>query len=178
METETSSLPQETDFLPGDYFETSSNEELISAYEVVNHYALQREERAKQQISKFVEWCKTITDYDTLYNEFETHFSCDFRIELFGFIRSFWLNEECITSEVVFYWKIIVYNLIRSHKKYQVYAKEYGLFFDFDSRETNLRLVKQKSSFRCFITKEVQDVDNDEEPVCYFKENGFSYYVS
>lgn len=102
-----------------------------------------------------------------LYKSFTKSFSTEYRTHLFENICEFFKNETFVTNEILFYWKYIVIHLLQHSKKYKSRSKK--LTFDISNFETNLRLVKEKYIFKCFI---------GDRFICYFKENGNDYYVS
>ena len=103
---------------------------------------------------------------NTLYKAFIDSFDVTYRCDLYEDICEFFNDEQMVTTDILFYWKVMIINLLKSHKKY---AKELDtLKLDLATKTTNLRLVKEKYIFRCFL---------EDEHFCYFKENGTDYYI-
>ncbi|QTF49233.1 hypothetical protein qu_341 [Acanthamoeba polyphaga mimivirus] len=128
---------------------------------------LERLENAGRDIDTFKNWFKNKTDDSNVYNVFESTFSPEFRSQLYEYINEFFNNNDIVTDQLLAYWKILIKNIMRSNRKYQVIASKINV--DENTHDSNLKLFKEKSMFRCFM---------DEEPICYFKENGNNYYVS
>lgn len=124
-------------------------------------------EGCKNNLNIFVTWFKSNSYNNNLYNDFTKNFSTNYRIELFENINEFFMEENLITDDVIYYWKNLVIALLYNSKKYKSYLK--NLEFDEKNKSVNLRLVPKKLIFECFI---------GDEHLCYFKENGFDYYVS
>ncbi|AKI80055.1 hypothetical protein [Niemeyer virus] len=128
---------------------------------------LERLENAKKDIETFKNWFKDKTDDSNVYNVFESTFGPEFRSQLYEYINEFFNNNDIVTDQLLAYWKILIRNIMRLNRKYQVIASKINV--DENTHDSNLKLFKEKSMFRCFM---------DEEPICYFKENGNNYYVS
>lgn len=118
-------------------------------------------------INIFTTWAKASINNKNYTKEFIKDFVDTYRSQLFDQICHFFLDENMVTDEVLFYWKYLVVSLLENSKKYKSYLNR--LEYDKENKKTNLRMVREKSIFRCFI---------DEEPICYFKDNGNEYYVS
>jgi len=124
-------------------------------------------EDAHNNINIFTTWMETNQSQKQLYKCFGEDFSVEYRSALFENICEFFKDDTFVTDNVIFYWKVMVVNLLSQSKKYKSYID--NLVLDTKTKETNIRLVKEKYIFRCFI---------DDEHLCYFKENGNDYYVS
>lgn len=124
-------------------------------------------EDVRNNLAIFLRWIKASLNEKNLYKSFSDNFTAEYRMELFENICEFFKDDTFITDEILFYWKYLVVFLLRTSKKYKSSLDD--LVFNLDNQETNLRLVKEKYIFRCFI---------DDSPICYFKENGTDYYVS
>lgn len=124
-------------------------------------------EEVKNNINIFSTWFKSSLLDENILDGFNNNFLLEYRIQLFEQICQFFQNESIVTDQVLFYWKYIVISYLRNSKKYKHCLED--LEIDLINQTTNLRMVKQKSIFRCFI---------DDEPICYFKENGNEYYTS
>lgn len=135
----------------------------------------QHMEDVKNNINIFLTWSNEHYTEDDFYKNFSKNFSKDYRMALFENICNFFKDENIITDDVLWYWKILIINIIKSHKKYKYYIdnkNEYfdeDFIFDINNRTTNLNIVKEKHILRCFV---------GENPLCYFKENGNEYYAS
>nr|WBF70686.1 hypothetical protein [Megavirus caiporensis] len=121
----------------------------------------------KNSIASFLSWIKSNTDNDDVYKNFSNIFSSDYRISLYENVIKYFDDESIITDEFLVYWKFLVVDLMKNSRKYKSYTRD--ITINFEEYECNLRLVKQKYMFKCYI---------DEESICYFKENGNDYYVS
>ncbi|AUV58528.1 hypothetical protein [Bandra megavirus] len=121
----------------------------------------------KNSITSFLSWIKLNTDNDNTYKNFSNVFSSDYRISLYENVIKYFDDESIITDEFLTYWKFLVTDLMKNSRKYKSYTKD--ITINFEEYDCNLRLVKQKYIFKCYI---------DEESICYFKENGNDYYVS
>lgn len=149
--------------------------ELKKEEERIRLEEIQFEEELKQHIEDtknnfaiFLHWIKNINCLsEDLYNIFCNDFSEEYRSQLFENICEFFKDESFVTDEILFYWKSMVVNLLKKSKKYRNSIED--LVFDPVNQITNLKIVKEKYIFKCFI---------DDERVCYFKENGTDYYVS
>ena len=124
-------------------------------------------EDAKNNFSIFETWINNNLQNQNLYHDMCTQFDVRYRMDLFEDMSEHFLDDSMISSELVFYWKILIVSLLRINKKYRSYLN--NLLVDTDNLKCNLALVKEKSIFRCFL---------NEEHLCYFKENGNDYYVS
>lgn len=121
----------------------------------------------RNNLQIFYTWIKNNYSVDDLNKSFIENFSAEYRISLFENICNYFDDEDLITYEILFYWKYIVYNLIKVNKKYCDQLE--NIIFNLDDETTNMRLVKNKYIFKCFI---------NENELCYFKENGTQYYIS
>lgn len=140
--------------------EEAEEEELRRAYE-------QHLTNVKDNFSTFINWITDAKIDSNLYKNYSEYFDDQFRSDLFVNICEFFKDENYVTDDVLFYWKCLTISLMRNSRKYKSSLDE--LIFDLEEKSTNLRLVPQKCLFRCFI---------EDEPICYLKENGNSYYVS
>lgn len=122
---------------------------------------------AKNNLKIFETWMTANFNNIHLYTSFVEEFDEKYRAELFGNMCDFFKDTTFVTNEILFYWKYLAISLLKMSKKYKSYLVDLKL--DLSSKETNLRFVKEKCTFRCFI---------GEEPLCYFKENGNDYYMS
>ncbi len=128
----------------------------------------QHTEDAKNNLSIFLHWIKNNNCLsEELYKNFCENFSEVYRSELFENICEFFRDETYVTDEILFYWKSIVVHLLKKSKKYRGSIGD--LVFNPVEQHTNLKIVKEKYIFKCFI---------DCERICYFKENGIDYYIS
>lgn len=130
--------------------------------EIENHI-----EDVRDNINIFLRWIQGSTEEKNINKKFCEDFSVEYRVALFENICEFFNYETLVTNDVLFYWKLIIMDLLRVSKKYKSYVSD--IIFDIETKETNLALKKEKYMFRCFIGS---------EPLCYFKENGNEYYVS
>jgi hypothetical protein len=124
-------------------------------------------EDTQNNLGIFLSWMRDCTNKKNLYKDFCRDFSSEYRSLLFENICEFFKDEKFVTDEILFYWKYMVVFLLRTSKKYKSGLE--NLIFNFENKETNFRIVKEKYIFKCFI---------GEEQLCYFKENGTDYYVS
>ncbi|XWV24856.1 mg583 protein [Tupanvirus deep ocean] len=124
-------------------------------------------EDVRTNLAMFSKWMKNKKLFDNLYKDFCNDFSPEYRSELFENVCEFFKDESFVTDDILFYWKHLVVHLLKTSKKYKYYLQD--LVFDHETHDTNLRLVREKYIFKCFI---------GEEQLCYFKENGTDYYVS
>ncbi|XWV26103.1 hypothetical protein QJ857_gp0977 [Tupanvirus soda lake] len=124
-------------------------------------------EDVRTNLAMFLKWMENKKSFDNLYKDFCEDFSPEYRSELFENVCEFFKDESFVTDDVLFYWKYMVVHLLKVSKKYKYYLQD--LVFDSKTRDTNLRMVREKYIFKCFI---------GEEQLCYFKENGTDYYVS
>jgi hypothetical protein len=127
----------------------------------------QHNEDVKNNLAIFLHWIKINYSSKELYKNFCDDFSEQYRTELFENICEFFRDETFVSDEILFYWKCIVAHLLKNSKKYRSYIGD--LIFDYEKQTTNLKVVREKYIFKCFI---------DDEQICYFKENGTDYYVS
>ncbi|AYV85113.1 MAG: hypothetical protein Satyrvirus4_10 [Satyrvirus sp.] len=127
----------------------------------------QSTEDLNNNLNIFTTWMKKNYADKYLYKSFVDNFHAEYRSQLFENVYDFFKNESFVTDEILFYWKLIIICLIKNHKKFKLCLDD--LVLDMDSKETNLRLVKDKHIFKCFI---------DKEQICFFKENSNDYYVS
>ena len=127
----------------------------------------QRIENAKNNLGIFSQWMEDKVDKKDLYKLFNEQLSAQYRTELFENMCEFFSDQSFVTDDILFHWKNIVVCLLRMSKKYKYQISD--LVFELSNKKTNLRLVKEKYIFRCFI---------DDTHLCYFKENGNDYYVS
>lgn len=121
----------------------------------------------ENNLNIFLTWIKNSLSEEKLHSSFCDKFDSAYRISLFENICDLFNDQNVITDEILFYWKFMVIHLLRTSKKYKYCIND--LEIDIHTKNTNLRLVKEKYIFRCFI---------NEEPLCYFKENSNEYYVS
>ena len=122
---------------------------------------------ARNNLGIFSSWMSNCETRKMLYKDFCNDFSSDYRSELFENICEFFRDESFVTDDIIFYWKYMVICLLKTSRKYKSCLEK--LILDFENRETNLKIVKEKYIFKCFV---------GEEQLCYFKENGTDYYVS
>ena len=115
----------------------------------------------------FVTWMQYSFNKENLYDDFHKNFDEEYRTCLFENVCKYFKNEEFITDEILFYLKCIIFCLLKASRKYKTRID--SLNFDINNRSTNLRLVREKYTIRCFV---------DDEHLCYFKDNGNIYYVS
>ena len=104
---------------------------------------------------------------DNFYRVFESTFNSEYRSELYNTIYNYFNDNEIVSNELLIFWKLLVIDLIRNNKKYN--SNISTIYVDLKNQSTNFVLVKEKAVFRCYV---------DEEPLCFFKENGNNYYVS
>jgi hypothetical protein len=146
--------------------------ELNDKLKIDTEIELQRElkqklEEVNNNLNIFQTWMNDNYKSGNLYVIFAQTFDAQYRSDLFENMVEYFECSDLVTNELLFNWKIMIYDLLKSNKKYKSYLEE--LVFDIDSRNTNLGLNRSKYVFRCFI---------DGNPLCYFKENGNDYYVS
>ena len=135
-------------------------------------------ENIKNNINMFSKWIESLiinTDGENnslkpyignIYDIFSSNFENEFRMELFENIYEVLFDQNIISDTVIFYWKYIVISILNTDRKFK---KEIGnLVFDLKNKYSNLNLLKTKHVFKCFI---------DEDELCYFKPNGYHYYV-
>lgn len=128
---------------------------------------MQHIEDVQNNLNIFTTWAKDNVAKPNLYVLFYNNFGVEYRISLFENICEFFKDDSFVTDEILFYWKCIVVSLLQTSKKHKSSLDD--LEFDINALQTNLRMVREKYIYRCFI---------GEEPICYFKENGTDYYVS
>jgi len=133
-------------------------------------------ENARNNLNIFLTWAEEIISkvaLNDLYKEFTTQFSDTYRSELYENICEFFSDESYVSDDILFFWKCLVVSLISRSRKYKYCLDKNSdntqIELNYESRETNFKLVKEKHIFRCFISGEA---------ICYFKENGTDYYVS
>lgn len=143
--------------------------------EKIKREFIEHMENVKNNINIFLVWSAKHYAENDYYKNFSTNFSNEYRMELFENVCEFFKDDTLITDDVLWYWKVLIVNVIKSNKKYKYYIDnknkyfEEEFVFDINNRVTNLNIVKEKHIFRCFV---------GEEPICYFKENGNEYYAS
>lgn len=132
---------------------------------------LENKDELQVYLAIFLKWIKyyvsTNVKKEEIYNKFSLEFDCVYRMKLFEIFCNYFNDESIVTDDVLFYWKYFVFCITSVNKKYNADIKD--VIFSFTEKTTNFRLVKVKHIFRIFI---------DDDPLCYFKENGNDYYVS
>ena len=160
---------------------STSNEEVELTEEELQQLLLQELETAKKNLSLFTDWIAATIQIlagdlsspdikinaSSVYQMFEKDFNDEYRNKLFDTFCDHFSNEEIVTDDILFYWKFIVICLLQTNRKFRFRLEE--IECNLHDRTTNLRMVKEKYMFRCFIA---------EDHLCYFKENGNCYYVS
>lgn len=124
-------------------------------------------EQIEKNIKDFSAWIDLHLTDTNLYELFCKTFGASYRSQLFEDICDSFKNSILVTDDVLFNWKGLIVHLLKNSKKYKSFIND--LVFNPVAKKTNLRLVKDKHTFKCFI---------DDEFICYFKENGNDYYVS
>ena len=115
----------------------------------------------------FNSWYEMNKKVENLIEKFNKDLTQDFRMNLYEFLYDYMEDEKIVTDVTIFNMKMIIYYLIKTHKKFSEDSKE--ITFDIDKKTTNLYLTRQKHIFKCYV--------GDSE-LCYFKENGNFYYVN
>lgn len=115
----------------------------------------------------FNSWYEMNKKVENLIEKFNKDLTQDFRMNLYEFLYDYMEDEKIVTDVTIFNMKMIIYYLIKTHKKFSEDSKE--ITFDTDNKTTNLYLTRQKHIFKCYV--------GDSE-LCYFKENGNFYYVN
>lgn len=124
-------------------------------------------EEVRNNLGIFSSWMNGCSERKNLYKDFCNDFSLDYRTKLFENICEFFKDENFITDDILFYWKYMTICILKINKKYNSRLKK--LVFNFENKETNFKMVKEKYIFKCFINN---------KQLCFFKENGSDYYVS
>lgn len=144
----------------------TSSASFTSSQNIDDEYQ-QHVEEVHNNINIFLTWADQVTNAPNLHELFIENFDVQYRIDLFENINEFFNDTTFISDRILFYWKLLVIDIIKHSKKY---SNRYDdLTVDVVNLTSNLRLVREKHIFRCFL---------DNEPICYFKENGTDYYVS
>lgn len=133
----------------------------------IDNIVKQQTAEVKNNLGIFETWMQNSYTDPVLYTKFHSAFSDEYRTKLFDNICEFFRNEEFITDEILFYIKCVIVCLLNTNRRFKSRISE--LKFDTTNRTTNLRLVREKYTIRCFI---------EDEHLCWFKDNGDSYYVS
>lgn len=124
-------------------------------------------EDATNNICIFKTWMEQNLTTPNTYKAFSENFDQEYRSSLFGNICEFFNDNELLSDDMLFYFKVLIVSILKSHKKFKSYLSD--LTCDIKTKSTNLRLIKAKQTFKIFI---------GDEFLCYFKENGNDYYVS
>jgi hypothetical protein len=103
-----------------------------------------------------------------LYKLFTDSFSEKIRMDFFTTLYYFFNDENIVTDEILFGWKMFTVYLMLRNKRYTETILE-NANFNIDEKTCSLRFVADKHMFKCFL-------NNDQ--VCYFKENSVDIYVS
>ena len=126
---------------------------------------------AKLNVTKFLNWAKNYNlnrdQKNDIYMDFCRDFISKDRIALFENICEFFKDENIVTNEIIFYWKMLIIALLKSNRKYKNCIDD--LTCDLTNKSTNLNIIKEKYMFKCFVQKNY---------MCLFKENGNDYYVN
>lgn len=141
--------------------------ETIESEEILKKKYQEHISNVQHNLNIFLLWMKNNNNKKNLYKDFCDTFSTEYRIQLFENINEFFKDETFVTDEILFYWKYLTIFLLKINKKYQSHLQNLSL--NFEDKETNLKMVKEKYIFKCFI---------DEEQICFLKDNGTDYYVS
>ena len=124
---------------------------------------------AKKQLDEFSNWMKEKLNeksHNEIYNLFVEEYNAEYRMDVFENICDYFNDQSYVTDDTLFYWKAIIVAILMSNKKYKGCIQD--LKFSIDNKNTNLRIVKDKHIFSCFI---------DDKFLCRLKENGNNYYV-
>ena len=105
--------------------------------EIENHI-----EDVRDNINIFLRWIQGSTEEKNINKKFCEDFSVEYRVALFENICEFFNYETLVTNDVLFYWKLIIMDLLRVSKKYKSYVSD--IIFDIETKETNLALKKEK----------------------------------
>lgn len=127
----------------------------------------QKLEDAKNNFNIFRIWAQNNLSAANLYSIFCENFDVKYRMDLYQNVNEYFMDDVVVDTEFLFYWKFLILSILKNHKRYRSYLS--GLEIDVDNKTCNLALVRDRAVFRCFL---------NEEPLCYFKENGNDYYVS
>lgn len=123
-------------------------------------------EEEKENFEIFVKWARVNHQREDLYDAFVVQFSRQYRMDLFKNMIDFFDNAEMVSDKVLYYWKHFIIHLLQKSK----YQSQLGkLVYNPIKMTTNLRLIKGKYMFHCYI---------DGEELCYFKENDWDWFVS
>jgi hypothetical protein len=112
-------------------------------------------------IQKFNSWIGNLSSYQGTYAKFKEIFDEQSRMDIYNYI----LNNQ--DDEILFYFEVLVMDLITNSKKYMSCLKE--IKFDIENKTTNLKLIMFRHAFKCYI---------DEKFLFFIKENGNDYYLS
>lgn len=114
---------------------------------------------------QFMQFMQTYHQEKTLIKNFYDNFDSAYRSKLYDNICAYFEDDDIVTDEIIFYWKLLVVNLINQSKHAHLAKK---IEVDFSNKVINLKLVKKKCLFECYL---------EGEHVGYFKDNGNNYYV-
>lgn len=124
-------------------------------------------------IRRFTEWyLETIQSPAT--KEIYLKFSADFgqeKINIFEAIRTSFRDEEIVSDAVLYAWKGVIYDLLRSSRKYPGYAA--NIQFDSENRTIDLRIGVKGPHF--YITVPVPE--SEDSQTIYVKDNGSEIYL-
>ncbi len=115
-------------------------------------------------IDDFTTWIIDHVQESNLYEKFVQDYDSAQRDELYNL---FYRHFNCLSSEVLFYWKYFIGVFIKNSRKYNMHYQ--SIVYNFDSHIVNFYLTCNKGVFKCYI---------DQDHICYFKQNGTDYYVS
>ena len=128
-------------------------------------------EHVTDYINKFETWADTVIVPHNTYAQYVLHFDAAYREELFHIFCFNMHNSELISDTCLFYWKMLVLDLIMSHKKYMHRIGD--ISYDATTKTSNMKLERCKHVFRCYS---VIPAENPvEEFICHFKENENGY---
>ena len=81
------------------------------------------EERAHKEdainnLHIFRTWMAPNYKLNTLYKAFVDSFDVTYRCDLYEDICEFFNDDQMVTTNILFYWKVMIINLLKLHKKY------------------------------------------------------------
>ena len=129
------------------------------------------DDEVNNNINIFGTWMKQKYRSSNIYNKFVLMFDNKYRSDLFKNIYDHLENDTLITNDILFYWKLIIIDLIKCDKKYSYFMKY--LQIDYQKKESNLYLSKNKYVFRCSLY-----FNGNYELICQFKDNSNDYYIN
>lgn len=121
---------------------------------------------AKSYFDAFVAWMSTADKVD-LYKNFVKRFDENYRAQLYKYISKFFKMTTIVTDDIIYYWKLLIIDLVNSSKRYKHYADE--ITIDAVTKTTPLTILCTKEVFACY---------QNDVLIFYFKESNGDYYLS